>query len=49
MFIARDFDRTEHDNWELYVLPRMGRYDGATKVFSTDGIWIGWIIKPLYE
>ena len=49
MFIARDFDRTENDDFILNVAPRMGKYDGAVALYTSDGIVMGWKISGLYE
>ena len=48
MFIQRQYGFTEHDDFVRHVSSRIGSRDGATPVVS-EGVIVGWIIKPIYE
>jgi len=49
MFIQRDSQRTEKDDFVLNVVSYVGKYSGAIKQYGENGEIIGWIIKPIYE
>lgn len=49
MFIPRNFDRTENDDFAINVQPRIGDDEGATPVYSDNGKVIGWKIAAMYE
>jgi hypothetical protein len=55
MFINRNFNRTEHDDFVLNIKSYLGPSDGATPIWHQDETnngkpyVIGWVIKPLYE
>ncbi len=48
MFINRDWDLEEQEDFNKRVSPKMLSYDWATPVWH-EGIMYGWKIKPMYE
>ena len=50
-YINRDWARTEHDDYELNILPQLDSLTEAVPVYHvrTDSDPIGWIIQPRYE
>ena len=49
MFIGREFDRTEHDDFILNVQPYIGKYEGAIKIYDNGGNLTGWKITDTYK
>lgn len=49
MFINRDYERTEHDDFVLNVQPYIGPLDGAIEMRADDGILVRWLIRSYME
>ncbi len=47
--IKVDPNRTDNDNWVLFVRPYMEKSEGALPVYNKDGKIIAYNIKPLFE
>ena len=48
MIILRDFDRTEHDDWTLNVLPRLDETTESVKLYALGKV-VGWKIQTRGE
>lgn len=48
MFINRDWNRTEHDDFELNIKTRMSENSEAVPMYVGDKI-VGWTIRTRYE
>lgn len=48
MFIQRDYNRTEHDDFELNVRRYIPAGECASPQYI-NGVICGWLIKPLSE
>lgn len=49
MFIQRDYNRTERDDWTINVQPHIGIGYGSVQVYDEPGEVVGWSIEPIYE
>jgi hypothetical protein len=48
MIIERDWNRTEHDDIQLNIMPKLDEDKEAMPIYSGE-IIIGWKIQSLYE
>lgn len=48
MFINRNYNRTEHDDFELNFAPRLGNTQEAVPMFFEQKI-VGWKLQLKYE
>jgi hypothetical protein len=49
MKIWRNYERTEHDDYELNVSRHTDKYHWATEILDSDNKIVGWEIKPAHE
>jgi len=49
MFINRNYNRTEHDDFVLNILPYISSYGEAVEVCDEEGNVVGWKIQNRYE
>jgi hypothetical protein len=49
MYINRNYERTEHDDYTLNVEPRLSGTLGAVQIYDGKGVIVGWEIKSIYE
>ncbi len=48
MFVNRDFNRTEHDDWVLNIKPKLSEFSEAVPI-QHEGKLIGWKVQTRYE
>ena len=49
MFIKRNFDRTEDDDWILNVQPRLNEFSESVPQYDTSGNIVGWKIQKKFD
>lgn len=49
MFVARTFERTEHDDFVLNVQNKVDEFSDAVPVYDSENKMIGWKIKSRFE
>lgn len=53
MFINRDWNRTEYDDFTIYIEPRLDKDIAIPKYGNNGGclekVIVGWIIKPKFD
>lgn len=49
MFISRNFDRTENDDWTLNVQPQLDEFSESVPQYDTSGNIVGWKVQQRLE